>query len=252
MQRQNKYMNPALVALAIGILALQPAMTSAQISPNESNSNNTSSSLSGEDNNTALDPTQATTTNSSNRFSVQSLKGEGAPILGAESAPVIVMDFSDFQCPRCERYVQSTEPEIRKEYIETGNVAYVFKHFPWRGTDSFSAALASECANEQGKFWEYHDVLFQNQQGVDSGWASREKLKEFASAIGLDRQQFDSCLDSEKYKSNIDRDLALVQELGLDTTPSFLVLNSDGTEMEMLEGAHPFPSFKALIDKKLS
>jgi protein-disulfide isomerase len=250
MQQQNKYINPALVALAIGILALQPAMTSAQISPNESNSN--TSSLSGEDNNTALDPTQATTTNSSNRFSVQSLKGEGAPILGAESAPVIVMDFSDFQCPRCERYVQSTEPEIRKEYIETGNVAYVFKHFPWRGTDSFSAALASECANEQGKFWEYHDVLFQNQQGVDSGWASREKLKEFASAIGLDRQQFDSCLDNEKYKSNIDRDLALVQELGLDTTPSFLVLNSDGTEMEMLEGAHPFPSFKALIDKKLS
>jgi protein-disulfide isomerase len=225
-------------------------MTSAQMSPNESSSN-ISSSLSGEDNNAASDSIQATT-NASNRFSLQSLKGEGAPILGVESAPVIIIDFSDFQCPRCERYVQSTEPEIKKEYIETGNVTYVFKHFPWRGTDSFSAALASECANEQGKFWEYHDVLFQNQQGVDSGWASREKLKEFASAIGLDRQQFDSCLDSEKYKSNIDRDLALVEELGLDTTPSFLILNSDGTEMEMLEGAHPFPSFKALIDKRLS
>ncbi len=70
--------------------------------------------------------------------------------------------------------------------------------------------------------------------------------------IGLNGPQFDSCLDSEKYKSNIDRDLALVEELGLDTTPSFLILNSDGTEMEMLEGAHPFPSFKALIDKRLS
>jgi protein-disulfide isomerase len=115
-----------------------------------------------------------------------------------------------------------------------------------------SAALASECANEQGKFWEYHDVLFQNQQGVDSGWASRENLKEIATAVGLDRQQFDSCLDNEKYKSNIDRDLALIEELGLDTTPSFLIVNNDGTEMEMLEGAHPFPSFKALIDKKLS
>jgi protein-disulfide isomerase len=250
MQQQNKCINPALAALAIGILALQPAMTSAQMSPNESSSN-ISSSLSGEDNNAASDSIQATT-NASNRFSLQSLKGEGAPILGVESAPVIIIDFSDFQCPRCERYVQSTKPEIKKEYIETGNVTYVFKHFPWRGTDSFSAALASECANEQGKFWEYHDVLFQNQQGVDSGWASREKLKEFASAIGLDRQQFDSCLDSEKYKSNIDRDLALVEELGLDTTPSFLILNSDGTEMEMLEGAHPFPSFKALIDKRLS
>jgi protein-disulfide isomerase len=250
MRQQNKYISAALVILALGILFLQPAMTSAQLSPNEASSSNTSSSLSGEDNNAALNSTQAMT-NASNRFSLQSLKREGAPILGAESARVIIIDFSDFQCPRCERHVQSTEPEIKKEYVETGSVAYVFKHFPWRGTDSFSAALASECANEQGKFWQYHDILFQNQQGVDSGWASREKLKEFASAIGLDRQQFDSCLDSEKYKSNIDRDLALVQELGLDTTPSFLILNSDGTEMEMLEGAHPFASFKALIDKRI-
>jgi protein-disulfide isomerase len=195
MQQQNMYISTALVVLAIGIFALKPAMTSAQITLNGSSS--TSSSLSGEDDNTVSDSTQATT-NASNKFSLQSLKGEGAPILGAESAPVIVIDFSDFQCPRCERYVKSTEPKIKKEYIETGNVAYVFKHFPWRGTDSFSAALASECANEQVKFWEYHDALFQNQQDVDSGWASREKLKEFASAIGLDRQQFDSCLDSEK------------------------------------------------------
>jgi protein-disulfide isomerase len=249
MQQQNKYISAAFAILAIGILALEPAMTSAQTSLNESS--NTSSSLPGEDNNAAFNSTQATT-NTGNRFSLQSLKGEGVPVLGAESAPVIIIDFSDFQCPRCERHVESTEPEIKREYIETGNVAYLFKHFPWRGTDSFSAALASECANEQGKFWEYHDVLFQNQQGVDSGWASRENLKEFASTVGLDRQQFDSCLDSEKYKSNIDRDLALVEELGLDSTPSFLILNSDGTEMEILEGAHPFPSFKALIDKKLS
>ena len=251
MQQQSKYISAALVVLAIGILALQPGMTSAQTTLNESSNTSSSSSLSREDDNVTSDSTQATT-NASNRFSLQSLKGEGAPILGAESAPAIIIDFSDFQCPRCERYVESTEPEIKKEYIETGNVAYVFKHFPWRGIDSFSAALASECANEQGKFWEYHDVLFQNQQGVDSGWASREKLKEFASAIGLDRQQFDSCLDSEKYKLNLDRDLALVDELALDTTPSFLILNSDGTEMEILEGAHPFSSFKALIDKRLS
>ena len=217
MQQQNMYISAALVVLALGILVLQPAMMFAQLSPNE-NSSNTSSTLSVEDNNTALNSTQAIT-NASNRFSLQSFKEEGAPILGAESAAVIIIDFSDFQCPRCERHVQSTEPEIKREYIETGNVAYVFKHFPWRGSDSFSASLASECANEQGKFWEYHDVLFQNQQGVDSGWANRENLKEFASAIRLNRQQFDSCLDSEKYKSNIDRDLALVEELGLDTTP---------------------------------
>jgi protein-disulfide isomerase len=239
MQQQDIYIRAAIVALAIGTLAFQPALTSAQ---------------------TVLDDSSST---SDNPLSLRSLSGTnssslsgtnssgGSPVLGSLDAPVTVVDFSDFQCPNCERYVESTEPEIKSEYIDTGNVAYVFKHFPWRGTDSLSAALASECANEQGKFWEYHDVLFQNQQGVDSGWASIEELKEFASEIGLDRTQFDSCIDSEKYKSNIDRDLALAEELDLDTTPSFLILKSDGTEMEVLEGAHPFPSFEALIDERL-
>lgn len=231
MHQQDIYIRAAIVVLAIGILALQPVLTSAQ---------------------TVLDGSST----SDNPLSLRSLSGTdgsgGSPVLGSLNASVTVVDFSDFQCPNCARYVKSTEPEIKSEYIDTGNVAYVFKHFPWRGTDSLSAALASECANEQGKFWEYHNTLFQNQQGVDSGWASKEKLKEFASEIGLDGPQFDSCLDSEKYKSNIDRDLALAEELDLDTTPSFLILNSDGTEMEVLEGAHPFPSFKALIDERLS
>ena len=251
MQQQKKYISAALVVLAIGILGLQPAMTSAQISPNESNSSSTSSSLSGKDNNAALNSTQAMT-NATSRFSLQSFKGEGAPILGAESAPVIIMDFSDFQCPKCARFVESTEPEINREYVATGKVALVFKHFPRLGSDSFSAALASECAKEQGKFWEYYNILYENQQGENSGWASKEKLKEFASQTGLDRQQFDPCLDSEKYKPVIDRDLALVKELNLQSTPSFLILKSDGTEMEVLSGAHPFTSFKALIDKRLS
>ena len=79
----------------------------------------------------------------------------------------------------------------------------------------------------------------------------RETIKEFASEVRLDRQQFDSCLDSEKYKSHIDKDLALVKECDLHTTPSFLILKSHGTEMEVLTGAHLFPSFKALIDKKI-
>jgi protein-disulfide isomerase len=176
----------------------------------------------------------------------------GSPVLDNLDAPVTVVDFSDFQCSKCARFVKSTEPEIKVEYIDTGKVAFIFKHFPRLGDDSYSAALASECADEQGKFWEYHDMLFQNQQGENSGWASREKLKEFASEIGLDRQQFDSCLDEEKYKPIVERDLAMVKELDLSTTPSFLIIKSDGTEMEILTGAHPFPSFRALIDKKIS
>jgi aldose sugar dehydrogenase len=208
---------------------------------------------SGDDGSVQADEEQQGGSGSDNPLSLRSLSTNegGSPVLGSPEAPVIVVDFSDFQCPRCARYVKSTEPEIKKEYVETGKIALIFKHFPRLGEDSLSAALASECANEQGKFWEYHDALFQNQQGENSGWASKEKLKEFASEVRLDRQQFDSCLDSEKYKSHVDRDLALVKELDLQTTPSFLILKSDGTEMEVLTGAHPFPSFKALIDKKI-
>jgi len=233
MQQQNSYIRAAIVALAIGTLALHPALASAQITLDDKS-------------------TAASSVITDNKFALQSLKAEGAPILGAESAPVTIIDFSDFQCPKCARFVKSTEPEIKSEYIDTGKVALVFKHFPRLGSDSFFAALGSECAKEQGKFWEYHDVLYQNQQGENSGWASKEKLKEFASQIGLDRQQFDPCLDGEKYKPIIDRDLALLNELNLQSTPSFLILKSDGTDMEVLSGAHPFPSFKALIDKRLS
>lgn len=249
MEQENKYITVAIAALAIGILAVHPSLTSAQIGLNDSSDR--SSSFLEEGSNVASNSTQPTA-NASNKFSLQSLKGEGAPILGNESVPIIIIDFSDFQCPKCARFVESTEPEINREYIATAKAALVFKHFPRLGTDSFSAALASECADEQGKFWEYHDILYENQQGENSGWASKEELKEFASQIGLDRQQFDPCLDSEKYRPVIDRDLALVKELNLQSTPSFLILKSDGTDMEVLSGAHPFPSFKALIDKRLS
>ena len=199
-------------------------------------------------------PATTGSSSSDNPLSLLSLSSNegGSPVLGSLDAPVTVVDFSDFQCPKCARFVKSTEPEIKKEYIDTGKVAFVFKHFPRLGDDSYSAALASECANEQGKFWEYHDVLFQNQQGENSGWANKGKLKEFASDIGLDRQRFDSCLDEEKYKPIVERDLAIVKELDLHITPSFLIIESDGTEMEVLTGTHPFPSFRALIDKKIS
>jgi protein-disulfide isomerase len=199
-------------------------------------------------------PATPGSSSSDNPLSLLSLSSNegGSPVLGSLEAPITVVDFSDFQCPKCARFVKSTEPEIKKEYIDTGKVAFVFKHFPRLGDDSYSAALASECAKEQGKFWEYHDTLFHNQQAENSGWANKEKLKEFASDIGLDRQQFDSCLDEEKYKPTVERDLAMVKELDFHTTPSFLIIKSDGTEMEVLTGAHPFPSFKALIDKKIS
>ena len=125
----------------------------------------------------------------------------GSPFIGNLSAPITLIDFSDFQCYLCNRYVQNTEPQINETYIQTGKAVLVFKHLPNRGFDSMGAALAAQCINDQGKFWQYHKLLYSNQKPIDSGWVSRENLKKFASEIpGLDTREFTSCLDGEKYK----------------------------------------------------
>jgi protein-disulfide isomerase len=177
----------------------------------------------------------------------------GSPILGNVSAPITIIDFSDFQCYLCNRFVKNTEPLINQTYIQTGKVALVFGHLPNRGLDSMDAALAAQCTNDQGKFWEFHNLLYSNQKPIDSGWVSKENLKNFASRIpGLDIKQFDSCFDSEKYKSFVQKDIDLALSFGFRETPSFIVENSNGSNPEMLSGALPFESFKAVIDKKIS
>lgn len=177
----------------------------------------------------------------------------GSPFLGNVSAPITIIDFSDFQCYLCNRFVKNAEPLINQTYIQTGKVALVFGHLPNRGLDSMDAALAAQCANDQGKFWQFHNLLYSNQKPIDSGWVSKENLKNFASQIsGLDIKQFNTCFDNEKYKSFVQKDIDLALSFGFRETPSFIVENSNGSNPEMLSGALPFESFKAVIDKKIS
>ena len=177
----------------------------------------------------------------------------GSPFLGNVSAPITIIDFSDFQCYLCNRFVKNTEPLINQTYIQTGKVALVFGHLPNRGLDSVGAALAAQCTNDQGKFWQFHNLLYGNQKSIDSGWVSKENLKNFASQIsGLDIKQFNTCFDNEKYKSFVQKDIDLALSFGFRETPSFIVENSNGSNPEMLSGALPFESFKAVIDKKIS
>lgn len=186
-------------------------------------------------------------------LSLSTLMSQGSPLLGNPTAPVTIIDFSDFQCYLCARYVKSTEPLINQTYIQSGKVALVFKHLPNRGFDSLGASLAAQCTNDQGKFWHFHQLLYKNQKPIDSGWVSNDNLKELASQIsGLNIQQFEECLKNEKYKSFLESDLALASSFGFQDTPSFIIVNSkDGSNPQVLKGAHPFPSFKAIIDKKL-
>ena len=116
-----------------------------------------------------------------------------------------------------------------------------------------NASIASQCTNNQGKFWDFHQLLYKNQKPIDSGWVSKENLKKFAAKTpGLDMNNFNSCFDSQKYKSFVEEDVALASSLGFQDTPSFVIVNSnDGSNPEVLNGAHPFASFKAIIDKNL-
>jgi protein-disulfide isomerase len=186
-------------------------------------------------------------------LSLSTLMSQGSPLLGNPTAPVTIIDFSDFQCYLCARYVKSTEPLINQTYIQSGKVALVFKHLPNRGFDSLGASLAAQCTNDQGKFWQFHQLLYKNQKPIDSGWVSSDNLKELASKIsGLNIQHFEECLKNEKYKGFVESDLALASSFGFQDTPSFIIVNSkDGSNPQVLKGAHPFPSFKAIIDKKL-
>ncbi|MGA9150386.1 MAG: thioredoxin domain-containing protein [Candidatus Nitrosopolaris sp.] len=194
----------------------------------------------------------AQTTQGNAALSLSNLIKQAQPHQGSTSAPVTVIDFSDLQCSLCNRFVKATEPQINSTYVQTGKVALVFEHLTNRGFDSLPAALAAQCTNDQGKFWQYHNLLYKNQGPIDSGWASKDNLKKFASQIpGLDVQKFNSCFDSQKYRALVESNLALAHSLGFTQTPSFVIVKNDGTNPQQLLGPQPFPEFKAVIDKEL-
>jgi protein-disulfide isomerase len=186
-------------------------------------------------------------------LSLSNLIKQGAAYQGSTSAPVTLIDFSDLQCHLCDRFVKATEPIINSTYVQTGKVAFIFLHLPNRGFDSFPAALAAQCTNDQGKFWQYHNLLYKDQGPIDSGWANRDNLKKFASQIpGVDLQMFNSCFDSQKYKPLVENDLTLAHSLGFTQTPSFIIVKSEGSNPQKVEGPQPFAEFKFLIDKALT
>lgn len=195
--------------------------------------------------------TQQPERNVDSKLSFSNLTNGGSPVRGDSSAPITIVEFADFQCPNCGRFARDTAPQIVKEYIATGKANMVYKHFPIRGPDSVAASMAAQCAGDQGKFWEFHDLLFNNQEAENSGWASAENMKTFASKLDLDREAFDICLDSEKYKSFVETDFAFAQSVGATGTPTFVLVKSDGSEPEGIFGAQPFSSFKAVLDRKL-
>jgi protein-disulfide isomerase len=177
------------------------------------------------------------------------------PIRGDQNAPITIVEFSDFQCPFCARFHIQTLPLILEQYVETGKVKLVYRDFPIQNIhpNAISAAVASECAHEQDKYWEYHDALFENQQV----WNNAETtstitiFKEFATKLELNQEQFNSCLDSGKYIDEISNDLKDGRNYGITGTPGFFIGNEE-IGFVKINGAQPFEAFKSVIDSQLN
>lgn len=176
------------------------------------------------------------------------------PSMGDKDAKVTVIEFSDFQCPFCRRSYTDTIPQLKSDYVDTGKILFVYRDFPLASIHPAAtpAAMASECADDQGKFWEFHNKIFdeQNKQGGGTVQFSNDDLKKWAGEIGLNTNTFNSCLDSEKHKDEVDKDFQDGVDAGVTGTPTFFIGNSkDG--YTAIVGAQPYSVIKQVIDSLL-
>ncbi|MFQ5431507.1 MAG: DsbA family protein [Nitrospinota bacterium] len=175
----------------------------------------------------------------------------GDPFMGNTDAPLVVVEFSDYECPFCGRFFRETLQQIKKEYVKTGKVKYVYKDFPLNfHKKAPKAAEAAHCAGEKGKFWEMHDLLFENQMRLDI-----PSLINHGDKLGLNLDDFKKCISDGRYMEGIKKDIEAGKNTGLRGTPSFVIgkQNKNGEVTgDLIVGAAPFKAFKAAIDAMLS
>jgi protein-disulfide isomerase len=165
---------------------------------------------------------------------------------GEANAPVTVIEFGDYQCPACKRFEETIAAQIEETFIATGRVRLEFRNMAFLGDESIIAAAAAQCANEQDAFWPYHDKLFAEQRGENSGAFSFDRLKSFTADLSLDQTAFDECLDSMRTQQLVFDETNAGREAGVDSTPTFFING------EMLKGAKSFSEFQDVIEKKLA
>ena len=187
--------------------------------------------------------------------------------MGDANAPITVEEFSDFQCPFCERFHEETEPLLKQYYVDTGKVRFIYRSMGnfvsdniarSRGTpaktESQDGALAAYCAGEQNKFWEMKAHIYGNVLGEDVGSFTDKRLKAIAETAGLDMAAFNSCYDSGKYLDRAQQDSEDGQAAGINGTPAFLVTYSVNgeTRTRLIEGAQPFTVFQQELEAALN
>jgi protein-disulfide isomerase len=162
------------------------------------------------------------------------ISSDDDPVRGNPDAKFTIIEFSDFQCPFCAKFHSETLPLLMENYIDNGKVNLVFRDFPIESIhpNAVPASHAAECADDQGKFWEMHDMIFENQYAIE---------------IGIDEDEFDSCMSSAKHIDEIRKDLQDGQDYGVTGTPGFFVGNKEVGFTKII-GAQPFSSFQRVIE----
>jgi len=192
---------------------------------------------------------------STNPSSVISISLDDDPIKGNLNAPITIVEFSDFQCPFCARFHSTTLPQLEANYIDSGKVKFVYRDFPIQGIhpNAVLAALASECADDQGMFWEYHDLVFENQKKWQSlsGRIVVDTFEQYALELGLSTSDFNTCVESAKYIDEVTKDYQDGVSYGVTGTPGFFVGNDELGYVKII-GAQQYQVFERVIEAQIA
>ena len=177
------------------------------------------------------------------------------PMKGDPNAPVTIIEFSDYECPFCGRFYSQTLPLIEENYINTGKVNFVYRDFPIQSIhrNAATAAVAAECADDQEMFWSFHDMIFENKSTWEKlqGENLLNEFEQYAVSLGLNTEEFNTCLESGKYLDEVKNDLRDGQKYGITGTPGFFVGN-DQIGYVQIKGAQPYESFEKILDEMLA
>ena len=171
----------------------------------------------------------------------------GATMMGNPNAMITIVEFGDYQCTFCYKFHDETMKKINDKYIETENVNFVYRDFPLNGKKSILASEASYCAQKQNKFWEYHDTLYNNWGGENTGWITENSLLGFARDIELNLDDFSQCLENSEFRQKVLENEQFGRDIGITATPSFLIFDDD--EVYRIIGAQSFEKFEQAFQK---
>ncbi len=190
------------------------------------------------------------TTGAASKIDLSLFSAKATTLLGSPSATITLVEFGDYQCFYCNKFFHNIESGVEKNYIDTGKVKMIFKDFTIIGEDSIKAAHASHCANEKGKFWEYHNSLYNHWTGENNGWASLDNLVEIAKQVGLDETWFRECMTAGRYNSVIEENNSDARTLGITGTPAFFVIGPNNM-VTKISGAQPYQVFEKIFESEL-